>query len=140
MDTLFGLLNVAVLPWWLSMLLFPRTRTTRALVLSPWPFVAFGGIHAVLLLATLASGAPSSLAPAALAAVVSGGWGFLALWTHVIALNLFTGVWIFRDARYYGRLPRLELVLTWFLGPLGLAVYLWRRRSWAAADPVRFVN
>lgn len=141
MEVLFGLLNVAVLPWWLSMLLFPGTRTTRALVVSPWPFVVLAGMHALLLFAALVSGeAPSSLSAAALARMLAGTWGFLAVWTHLVALNLFAGVWIFRDARYFAKLPRAELVLTWFLGPLGVGIYLWRRRNWTARDPVRVVS
>lgn len=141
METLFGLLGVAVLPWWLSMLLFPRSRTTRMLVVSPWPFVALAGAYALFLLGALVAGeAPASLEPAALAALMTGTWGFTATWTHLLAMNLFVGVWIFRDSRYYGRLPRAELALTWFLGPLGLGVYLWRRRRWSSGDPVRLVN
>ena len=140
MDTLFGLLNVLPLPWWLSMLLFPRSRTTRTLVISPWPFIGLAIVEAVLLLAAVsAGGVPSSLDLTGLWAA-TGAWGFLALWAHLVTLNLFAGVWIFRDARLYGRLPRLELVATFFGGPLGLGLYLWRRRGWSAGDPVRIVN
>lgn len=142
METLFGLLGVLTLPWWASMLLFPRTRATRTLVLSPWPFVGLAGIQALLLIAAAASGGlPGSLGLAPIgSALARGPWTLLALWTHVLAANLFVGVWIFRDARYYGRLPRGELLLAWIGGPLGLGVYLLRRRRWAASDPVRLLN
>lgn len=141
METLFGLLNVAVLPWWLSMLLFPRSPATVRMVQSPWPFVGLAALYGGLLLATVAVGAaPASAGLASLAAALSQPVPFLALWMHLVTLNLFAGVWIFRDARYYGRLPRAELIATWFLGPVGLGLYLWRRRRWSSADPIRLVN
>ena len=140
-ETLFGLLTLLPLPWWLCMLLFPRARVTRTLVMWPWTHVGFGGVYAMLLLAALSSGElPPSLDLGALMAAATGAWAFLAVWTHLLALNLFAGIWIFRDARYFGELPRAELAATWLAGPLGLGVYLWRRRTWTAKDPVRVVN
>lgn len=136
----FSLLTVATLPWWLSMLLFPRTPSTRTLVTSPWPFIVLGGAYTVLLLATVvAEGPPASLDAEALALAMGRPLGFLTAWAHMIALDLFAGVWMFRDARFYGRLPRAELVLTWVAGPLGVGLYLWRRRQWTLT-PRRTVN
>ena len=142
MDLLFGLLTVSTVPWWLSMLLFPESRATIRMVASPWPFVALGGVYAALLLAAvIAGGPPASLDAADLSAALATPAGFLTAWAHMLALDLFAGVWIFRDARFYGRLPRLELLATWWAGPLGVALYLWRRRRWAGPDPnARVVN
>lgn len=140
MAVTFSLISVATLPWWLSMLLFPRTPSTRTLVTSPWPFVGLAGAYAVLLAATLVAGsAPPSLDPRALADAMGRPLGFLTAWAHMVTLDLFAGVWIFRDARFYGRLPRTELILTWVAGPLGLGLYLWRRRGWSASA-ARTVN
>ncbi len=142
METVFALLSLATLPWWLSMLLFPKSRATVKLVTSPWPFIALAGAYLALLLGSLLAGpAPRSLDAAALAAALSGPWGFLTAWAHMLTLDLFAGTWIFRDARYYGRLPRVELLLTWWAGPLGLGVYLWRRRRWSGPGaPPRILN
>lgn len=131
LDTTFGLLNLATVPWWLSMLLFPRTRATVRLVTSPWPFVALAGVYLTLLVISLASsGSFTGLDASSLAVFMAGPWGFLTAWAHMLTLNLFVGTWIFRDARYYGQLPRLELLLSWWMGPAGLGLYLWRRRAW----------
>lgn len=141
METVFGLLNLATLPWWLSMLLFPRTRATVRLVTSPWPFVALAGVYLALLVVAVAGGGGLGLDAASLAAALSSGPGFLTAWAHMLALDLFAGTWIFRDARFYGRLPRLELLLTWWAGPLGLGIYLWRRRRWSGPGaPPRTLN
>jgi hypothetical protein len=140
-ETVFALLSVATLPWWLSMLLFPRSPFTVRLVVSPWGPIGLAAVYVALLLGgLLADGAPASLDAASLATALSGPWGFLTAWAHMLALDLFAGTWIFRDARYYGRLPRLELLLTWWAGPAGLGLYLWRRRRWRGPAGARILS
>lgn len=140
-DTLFGLLNLATLPWWLSMLLFPRTKLTVRLVTSPWPFIALAGAYLTLLIGSIVANPTFGIDAASLADALGSGPGFLVAWAHMLALDLFAGTWIFRDARFYGRLPRVELLLTWWAGPLGLGIYLWRRRSWSGPGaPPRTLN
>ena len=50
----------------------------------------------------------------------------LIFWLHFLAISLFTGAWIVRDARKYF-VPKIitvpSLVLTYFTGPVGLVVY-----------------
>jgi len=50
----------------------------------------------------------------------------LIFWLHFLAISLFTGAWIVRDARKYF-IPKIitvpSLVLTYFTGPVGLVVY-----------------
>lgn len=111
------------------MLLFPTSSATTRWVTSPLPYFLLAGTYVMLLLALLASGgAPASLEAANLAAAMASPLGFLTAWAHMLALDLFAGTWLFRDAKYYGVTPRLSLVLTWWLGPLGLGWYLYRRR------------
>jgi hypothetical protein len=141
-DELFALLNLLPLPVWLAMLLFPRTRATERLVTSPWPFIVLGGLSALLLLAALATLTPAGLglSSEALRSAISRDWGFLAAWSQIIALDLFAGVWIFRDARYWSVRPTPYLLVTLFAGPVGLAAYLLRRRRLETGDPVRTLN
>lgn len=141
METLFGLVSLLPMPVWLSMLLFPRTDFTRRLVSAPWPFVALGAVYGVLLVvAMLAGGVAGSLGFDALRASLSTEWGFLAAWAHLLTLDLFAGVWIFRDAKYWGLAPTWFLVGTLLAGPLGLAAYLWFRSRRDRRDPVRLLN
>lgn len=140
-ETLFNLANLLPLPVWLSMMLFPKARFTQRLVTSPWPFIILGALYAAVLAVALASGAGGlDLSFGALRRAFGLEWAFLAGWLHYLAFDLFVGVWIFRDAKYWQLQPLPFLLLTLFLGPLGLAGYLLLRRRRAAADPVRTLN
>ena len=50
----------------------------------------------------------------------------LIFWLHFLAVSLFLGAWIVRDARKFF-IPRIivipSLVLTYFSGPIGLVIY-----------------
>ena len=50
----------------------------------------------------------------------------LAFWIHFLALNLFLGSWVSRDAVKYNiskKVVFLPLVLIYLSGPLGLVIY-----------------
>ena len=50
----------------------------------------------------------------------------LIFWLHFLAISLFAGAWIVRDARKYF-IPKIiiipSLILTYFSGPVGLLIY-----------------
>ena len=50
----------------------------------------------------------------------------LIFWLHFLAISLFAGAWIIRDARKY-LIPKIitipALVLTYFSGPVGIVIY-----------------
>jgi len=54
----------------------------------------------------------------------------LVFWLHFLAISLFAGAWIIRDARKY-LIPKIitipSLVLTYFSGPVGLVIYWFLR-------------
>ena len=142
MENIFGLLTLLPLPFWMAMLLFPRTNFTRRMITSPWPFVVLGAVYTLLLAATLVTQSPAELglSAAALQSALAGGWGFLAVWVHLLVLDLFAGIWIFRDAGYWGVRPAPYLLATLFAGPLGLALYLFLRQRHERRDPIRNLN
>lgn len=139
-EVLFSLATILPLPIWGSMLLFSRASFTQRMVMSHWPIIALCGLYALALLGTLATGTGLDLSYAGLQTTLSGPWGVAAVWAHIMTLNLFTGVWIFRDAKYWGVKPEVFLLLTLFAGPLGLGSYLFARERRARVDPVRSVN
>lgn len=145
MDALFTFLNLLPLPVWIGMMLFPRARLTQRMVLSPWPVVALAAVYLVLLVAaagsSLAAGSGElSLSLDALQSLFASDLGFLTGWTHYLMLDLFAGIWLFRDAKYWGHQPTLFLLATLLFAPLGLGAYLlWRRRR-ERSDPVNLLN
>ena len=54
----------------------------------------------------------------------------LVFWLHFLAISLFAGAWIVRDARKYF-IPKIitipSLILTYFSGPVGLVIYWFLR-------------
>jgi hypothetical protein len=136
---IYSVINSSSAPFWLAMILAPRSRFTRWLVgrVSPL-FIALGLAYDVL----LASGAAKQgrmidfRDPDAVRAALSEPDAFLAGWTHYIAFDLFVGRWIWQDALDRGKTARLALLLTWMAGPAGLSLHLLRRGRGRAAPTV----
>ena len=140
MDGLFNLFVLAPLLLWGAMLLFPRRRFTIAAVQSPWPFVVLGAVTLAPLIGALAASGLPSLTLRDARGLFSSGWGTLLAVADISTLSLFAGVWVFRDARYWSIAAAPYVILTWLLGPAGLAAYLlvrWRKNRQA---PTRVVN
>jgi hypothetical protein len=127
----FNLVNLLVLPVWACMILFPRLRFTQKLVTAYWYYLALAGLYLLFLMVAIVTAAEGfGFDFATLQRAVASEWGFVAVWTHLVIFDLFVGVWIFRDAKYWGVNPTWCLVLTFLAGPLGLAAYiLWRQRK-----------
>jgi hypothetical protein len=137
-DFLFALANPVALLGWALLVLAPRWRVTRWLVLSgAWPLllaVAYAlliGSHYLGPHAT--DGGFNSLAE--VAALFRNPWALLAGWVHYLCFDLSVGIWESLDARRRG-VPHLLLVpcllLTFLFGPVGLLLYAVVRRFYAA--------
>lgn len=133
-DHLFSWVNAAALLGWALLVLAPRWRGTRWLVLGgalPLGLAAAYGllIGAHYLGAHGQQGGFASLAQ--VAALFQDPWALLAGWVHYLCFDLFTGAWEVRDAQRCN-LPHWLLVpcllLTFLFGPLGLLLYFGVRR------------
>jgi hypothetical protein len=128
-DFLFSLANPVALLGWALLVLAPRWRGTRAVVLS--------GALPLLLAATYAGliathylgphggeGGFGSLDE--VAALFRDRWALLAGWVHYLCFDMWTGAWELRDAQRRG-VPHGLLVpcllLTFMFGPVGLLLY-----------------
>ncbi len=134
-DFLFSLANPLALFAWALLVLAPRWRVTRRLVLSgAWSLglaVAYATLIGTHYLGAHGSeGGFNSLAQ--VAALFRDPWALLAGWMHYLCFDLFTGAWEARDAQRRG-VPHWALVpallLTFLLGPVGLLVYFGVRRA-----------
>lgn len=134
-DFLFSLANPLALLAWALLVLAPRWRVTRTLVLSGAWSLGLAAAYAVLIGAHYlgahgGEGGFSSLAQ--VAALFRDPWALLAGWLHYLCFDLFTGAWEVRDAQRRG-VPHWALVpallLTFLFGPVGLLVYFGVRRA-----------
>ena len=133
-DFLFTLANPLALLGWALLVLAPRWRGTKTLVLSgAWPAglaLAYAALIAAHYLGPHgAEGGFGSLQQ--VAALFQNPWALLAGWVHYLCFDLFVGAWEVRDAQRRG-VPHWALVpalgFTFLVGPVGLLVYFGVRR------------
>ncbi|NNM77172.1 DUF4281 domain-containing protein [Sphingomonas sp. ID1715] len=134
-QSLFGLTNGIALIAWAVLILAPRRPLPLTLVL-------YAGVGLLCLIYTalfvsLLAGwidpVRDGAAPAfdysvkGLRAFFMSDGGIVVGWTHYLALDLFTGLWIARDggAKGIGRLVQAPVLFATFMaGPLGLLCWL----------------
>jgi hypothetical protein len=137
-QTLFGITNLVALGGWAILLLAPR----RPLLLTIVLYLGVGLlclIYAALFVMLIGglvdpgrvAGAPaqdlSDYSISGIRALFQSDGGIVLGWTHYLAFDLFTGLWIARDAdaKSVGRLVQAPiLVATFFAGPIGLLAWL----------------
>ncbi len=125
----YRLVNLTPLLWWLTMIIAPKWRVTRALTTSRGLFAGLGLFYSAFLLKAITEEGPPNYGsyeqgPRRL---FTSNAGLLAGWAHYLAFDLFVGVWIYRTGLAEKRSTRLPLLLTLVAGPLGLLVFLVQR-------------
>ena len=131
MQRTWAIVNSSTVPFWLAMIIAPRSRFTAWLVGRAAP------LHAVLSVvysATLLTAVAKADERVDFRQLDSVSRAFqrpewmLAGWTHYISFDLFVGSWIWRRSLAEGRSARLALLLTWWAGPAGLGLFAARNR------------
>ena len=125
----FSISNLSVMPFWLSLILAPRTRWTDRLVRSPLIVLPAVAIYAALVLPALGLVLPAVARPelSTVSRLLGSPVGATAAWAHFLAFDLFVARWIYLDARerpWPAPLLSAVLLATLLLGPLGLGAYL----------------
>ena len=131
MQRAWSLVNLTVVPFWLAMIVAPRSRATAWLIERAAPLHAGLSVVYSLALVTGAVKADERIDFGKLASVSRAFQQpelMLAGWTHYITFDLFVGSWIWRQALAEGRSARLSLLLTWWAGPMGLGLFTARKR------------
>ena len=130
-ENIYLVANWGVIPFWLLLILAPQHGLTNFLAQS---------VIAPLLLATGYSYLSYNLyleknvfdgfelysGLDGLYSMFSNEILLLIFWLHFLAISLFAGAWIIRDARRY-LIPKIitipSLILTYFSGPVGIVIY-----------------
>ncbi|MCI1189239.1 DUF4281 domain-containing protein [Hymenobacter sp. DH14] len=135
-DLLFTIANNVAVVGWVLLVLAPRWRGTRAVVLSgALPLLLAATYAAVIGYQTVAhpaaGGGFGSLAQ--VAALFRQPWALVAGWVHYLCFDMWTGAWELRDAQRRG-VPHGLLVpcllLTFMFGPVGLLLYFGVRQRY----------
>ncbi|MBO6658876.1 MAG: DUF4281 domain-containing protein [Pseudomonadales bacterium] len=129
-DTVFTIINAAILPFWVLLLFLPHHKVTQVLVHSGLVPVLFGLVYAYymisgLILGGAEGGGMDSLQSLMMAFTDPGS--VVAAWTHYLIFDLFVGAWMVRDAKREEILHLaivIPLVLTLMAGPVGLLLYV----------------
>ena len=137
-QTLFSLTNAAALALWIVLVVLPRRPLPLALVL--YAGVGLLCFAYAAMIAALVAGWADPVRDAGLPPMDFANYSVAGLkdafrsegaivvgWTHYLALDLFTGLWIARDAdaKGFSRLVQSPvLLLTFLAGPAGLLVWL----------------
>ena len=128
-ETVFSLCNMAVLPGWALLIFLPRWKWTLGLISAGLiPFV-LGLVYVGLFLSqgfgSEEGGGFGSVE--AVSILFTNPYLLTAGWIHYLAFDLFIGSWEVWDSQEKGISHWLIipcLLLTFLLGPTGLALYL----------------
>lgn len=142
---LFSFTNLVAIAAWVVLAFFPRKPLAHSVIL----FLGVGLLCLVyaacfaVVLGGLAdpvsqpgAGQPGFGSIAAVQAIFQSQGGTVIGWTHYLAFDLFTGLWIARDAdaKGFSRLVQMPFLLATFLaGPVGLLAWLAVRERRARA-------
>ena len=125
-------LNIGVLPFWFVLIFFPKSKICSLLVTSIFPFLILGGTYCYLVYYYFSTGYDflenfnlyKGLAN--LNELMSNNSFLITFWIHFLAINLFCGSWIVRDCQKFQiskYLAFVPLLITYFVGPLGIFLY-----------------
>ena len=130
-ENIFLISNWGVIPLWLLLILSPNSGFTRFIVHTVMiPFILASAYifiaYRIFLDGNFLDGFELYSGLDGLYSAFSNETILLIFWLHFLAISLFAGAWIVRDARKY-LIPKIitipSLILTYFSGPVGLLIY-----------------
>ena len=131
-DMIYLWLNFGVLPFWITLILFPESKICSYLVASVFPFFILGGAYVFLLYKSYLSSYDFDgnfnlyLGIDDISDLFSNKNFLMMFWIHFISINLFTGGWVVKDSQKFlinKFLLSIPLIIIYLIGPLGLLVY-----------------
>ena len=125
-------LNFGIIPFWFMLLFFPQTKLCKVFVTSVFPLIVLASIDIYVLFQIYKNGFNFFdifnlyMGIDELLNLFLNKEYTIVFWIHFLAINLFCGSWIVRDYLRINMpkfLAFIPILLTYFLGPLGLVVY-----------------
>ena len=125
-------LNIGILPFWFTLIIFPQSRISRVFITSVFPIFVLSLVYIYLLYIAHLDNYDffqNFKLYLGLSEVLNlfENQNFLILfWTHFLAINLFCGGWIVNDSQMFGMnkfLVSFPLIITYLIGPIGIVIY-----------------
>ena len=131
-EMLYYWVNFGVLPFWLILIFFPQSHLCRYFVTSIFPIFVLSGTYIFVLYKSYLNSYDFMgnfnlyFGINDISNLFSDKNFLMMFWIHFIAINLFTGGWIVKDAQKFSInkiVLIIPLLVTYLIGPLGLFLY-----------------
>jgi len=132
MEMIYLWLNFGVLPFWIILIFFPQSNLCRYFVTSIFPYLIFSSVYVFLLIEfykdnyNFVDNFNLYLGLDSLNNLFDNNYFLITFWVHFLAINLFCGSWIVKDSLKL-TMPKFlvffPLIVTYFIGPLGIFIY-----------------
>ena len=131
-EMLYYWVNFGVLPFWLLLIFFPQSHLCRYFVTSIFPIFVLSGTYIFVLYKSYLNSYDFVgnfnlyFGINDISNLFSDKNFLMMFWIHFIAINLFTGGWIVKDAQKFAInkiILIIPLLVTYLIGPLGLFLY-----------------
>ena len=131
-DIIYLWLNLGVIPFWFTLIIFPQSKICTYLVTSIFPIILLAFTYCYLVYLFLMSGYNFGqnfklyLGLDELNILFSETSFLLLFWTHFLGVNLFCGCWIVKDSLKFNiskYVTFFPLIITYFIGPIGIFIY-----------------
>ena len=132
LETVYLWLNYGVIPIWIVLIFFPNSKLNQIFISSIFLPLIFSIIYIyfiyqlIYLDESIITSFSLYLGIIELTDLFSDERFLLLFWIHFLAINLFLGSWVSRDAIKYNISKfflGLSLILIYFVGPVGLVFY-----------------
>ena len=139
-EMIFMWLNLGVLPFWLVLIIFPQSQICRVFITSIFPIFILSFAYGYLLYLFFNEGYDFIrnfelyLGLDAVSNLFTDKSFIILFWLHFLAMNLFCGGWIVKDSQKFHInkiLLSFPLLITYFIGPIGLTLYWFIRIFYA---------
>ena len=124
--------NIGVLPFWILIIFFPQSHLCKYLATSIFPIFLLSAAYIFILYKAylgsfdFANNFSLYLGLSSVSELFRDDYYLLMFWTHFVAVNLFIGGWILKDAQklYVNKiLLAFPLIVTYLIGPIGIFLY-----------------
>jgi hypothetical protein len=125
-ETIFSIASTGAMVGWLLLVVAPRWKFTRFVVLSGAVPLLLSTAYLILIIVFFGSSEGGFDSLANVMKLFMNEWVALAGWIHYLAFDLFVGSWEVRDSQEQGISHWFVipcLILTFLLGPIGLLAY-----------------